>query len=338
MLIYKNIELHNVAELINNDDGSFSWMRVPSYVYTALESESGKRNALNSTGVELRFVLRGNQAVIRMCTKEGAGKFHVYRGGIQGGWQDHELHKQVGTSPTDFVIERSNNLAHLKVITEKSGYDWNCEVIRIIFDQGTFKIFDIVGDITPPKREQCPKKTILAYGSSITHGSNSLDSSHSWVSLLAHNLNMDARNLGMAGSCMLEPKMAEYIASEGEHGKWDIATLELGINVLHWEPEQICSRVENILCQVAGRNITKSVYVISPFYYCGEDFATAGYGTKWRKWIEYVINKVNLSNITYINGLDIIDNMSFISADEIHPNIYGVQQIADKLTKIIGNR
>ena len=96
-------------------------------------------------------------------------------------------------------------------------------------------IHDIIGDIETPKANQCPKSTLLSYGSSITHGSNAIDTSHTWVSLLAHNLNMDARNLGMAGSCAMEPEMVDYIASQGEKGHWDLATLELGINVLSWE-------------------------------------------------------------------------------------------------------
>lgn len=334
-MIYKNAEWHNVAELITNEDGSVSWRRVPQNVYDALERDQGRRMAGSATGVELRFVLKGDKAVIRMCVEEGRGLFRVYRGGIQGGWMDHEVDKLVLTKPHDFVIEKSANLPRLKVMTEKSGYDWDCEVIRVIFDRGRFKIFDIEGDIVPPAPEQCPKRTLLAYGSSITHGSNALDMSHAWVSVVAHNLNVDANNLGMAGSCALEPEMADYIASEGEKGNWDLATLELGINVLSWEEPKILDRVENIIRQVAGRNPKKPIFVISPFYHCGDDFDDNKHGDKWRRLIEQVVNKLNYPNVTYINGLDIIDNMSFISADQVHPNIYGVQQIADRITKRI---
>lgn len=334
-MLYKNAELHNVEEIVNNDDGSISWMRVPSSVYNVIEIEQGKRMAVCSTGVELRFVLKSDNVIIKMCTKEADGKFHVFRGGIQGGWDDHELHKQVSTEVEEFIIEKSKNIDRLKKMTKHCGYDWDCEVIRIIFDRGYFKIYDIIGDIETPKKEQCPKKTLLSYGSSITHGSNAIDASHTWVSILAHNLNMDIRNLGMAGSCAMEPEMVEYIASEGEKGHWDIATLELGINVLDWTEEKIFGRVENAIMQIAGRNKEKPVFVISPFYYCGDDFDNNGYADKWRRIIEQIVKRLGYSNVTYINGLDIIDDMSFMSADEVHPNIYGVQQIADKLTQHI---
>lgn len=340
-MIYKNFEIHNVAELIYNDDGSVSWKRVPSQVATAMEATMADSMVHNSTGVELRFVINGDSATVRMSTCSNDPKsfstFHVYRGGIQGGWSDHEVHRHVTGEIQDFVIEKSKNISRLKTMSDKSGYDWDPEVVRIIFDRGSYKIYDVIGDVTPPLKTQCPRKTLLAYGSSITHGSNAIDQSHSWVSVVAHNLNMDARNLGMAGSCAIEPEMAEYIASEGEKGGWDIATLELGINVLSWADDKITHRVENIIQQVAGRNPDKPVFVISPFYHCGDDFNQNGYAKKWRKMIEEIVSRLDYKNVTYINGMDVLDNMSYMSADEVHPNIYGVQRIADVLTSKIRN-
>jgi lysophospholipase L1-like esterase len=139
----------------------------------------------------------------------------------------------------------------------------------------------------------------------------------------------------MAGSCAMEPAMAEYIASEGEKGNWDLATLELGINVLHWDNEKAGARVENIIRQVAGRNSDKPVFVISPFYHCGDDFAQSGNGNRWRKLIKEIVEKLNYPNVTYINGFDVLDHMRYMSADEVHPNIYGAQRIADVMTEKI---
>ena len=338
-MIYKNIEIHNVAELIDNGDGSISWKRVPSEVHNAMESKIKDIVAYSSTGVELRFVIKGDSATIKMCTLVNNPKsfctFHVYRGGIQGGDTDIEVNRQITGEIQEFVIEKAKNIPALKEMTSKVGYDWDAEVVRVIFDRGRYRLYDIIGDVEPPSKSQCPQKTLLSYGSSITHGSNSMDMSHSWVSVVAHNLNMDARNLGMAGSCAIEPAMAEYIASEGEKGKWDIATLELGINVLHWEDEKIIDRVENIITQVASRNKDKHVFVISPFYYCGDDFAEDGNAKKWRIIIEDIIKKLDYPNVTYINGLDVLGDMSYMSADEVHPNIYGMQRIADEITKRI---
>lgn len=338
-VIWKNIEIHNAAELVEFEDGSVSWKRVPSNVLNEMEGKRADRIVRDATGVELRFVIRGASAVIRMCAHPEnfnyVNTFHVFRGGIQGGWEDHEVHCHVSSEVQDFVIKRSANMEKLKEMTAQCGYGWDPEVVRIVFDRGSYKLCDVIGDVVPPTPEQCPKKTLMAYGSSITHGSNSIDASHTWVSILAHNLNMDVRNLGMAGHCMLEPAVAEYVAAEGERGKWDVATLELGINVLSWSEEKINERVENMIRQVAGRNPEKPVFVISPFYHCGEFFNENDNTKAWRRIIPQVACRLGYENVTYISGLGILDNMSYISADQVHPNIYGVQRIADVMTEIL---
>lgn len=334
-MIYKNVEFHNVSEIIENEDGSFSWLRVPENVYENLEK--GKGQAKSCTGVEMRFILKGDKAVIKMSAKSDsvANSFHVYRGGVQGGWEDHEVNKNVTTEIKDFEIKKSTNELSLEKMSEASGTDWNPEVIRIVFDLGNYNIYDIIGDIEPPKPEDKPKKTILFYGSSITHGSNSLDASHSWVSLIGHNLNMDVRNLGFAGSCCMEPEMADYIADEGRKDNWDIAVLELGINVLDWEEEHIRERVKNILTKVATLNPDKKIFVISPFVFVSEVIYDNTNGQKWRRIIKETYERLNYKNVTYIDGTSVLDNISYISADEVHPNIYGVNRIAEVLTEKI---
>ncbi len=336
-MIYNNIEIYNIEELMQNTDGSVSWLRIPQNVFDVLENkEQGQNMARNSTGVELRFVLKGDKAVIRMSADFG-GRFHVYRGGVQGGWYDHEGDKNIENAPKDFVIERSASPERVKIINDSSGYDWDSEVIRVIFDKGRIRLFDISGDIDPPRKEQYPEKTLLCYGSSITHGSNALDMSHSWAAVVARELNMDVRNLGMAGSCAMEPEFAEYIASEGEKGRWDVAILELGINVLGWDDEKIFDCAGNMIKQAAGRNPQKPVFVVSPFYYGAELLDNCRHGERWRRLLKQITAGLAYPNVTYINGLDIIDNISYMSADEVHPNIYGMAKIAERMTDILKN-
>ena len=334
-MLYKNIEIYNAQELVENSDGSVTWLRVPAQAAPMLEAPCAQERIRNTTGVELRFVIRGESAKLVMSAPEDEDfcTFHVYYGGVQGGWEDHEVHKHITAQPQIFEIKKPANMKNLQRMTAAAGWDWDPQVVRIIFDRGKVHIHDVIGDIEPPKASQCPKKTLLCYGSSITHGSNSIDMSHAWASVLGYNLNMDVRNLGMAGSCYMEPAMADYLAAEGERGKWDVAVLELGINVLGWEEDKIRTRVDNILQQVAGRNPEKPVFVVSPFYYGGEDLRDSDAGNKWRRLIQEVVQRRGDANVTYINGLEVLDHIRYMSADEIHPNIYGQQRIAEVLTQ-----
>lgn len=341
-MIYKNIEVYNAAELVYNDDGSVSFDRVPSCVHRHMDAAHAYQTVNKANGVELRFVIKGESATIRMSaydkSPETSAAFHVYYGGVQGRWSDHEVHRHVTGEVQNYVINRPANMDRLREMTKSCGYEFDPEVVRIIFDRARYKLYDVIGDVAPPAADQTPSKTLLAYGSSITYGANSIDMSHSWVSVIAHNLKMDARNLGMAGSCAIEPEFADYIATMGERGEWDIALLELGINVLDWNDEMINDRVENMLRNVAGRNPDKEVFVISPFYYCGEDFDNDKNPTRWRTILSEIVDRLNFANVTYINGLDVLDGMQYMSADEIHPNIYGVQRISDVLTERIRYR
>ncbi len=337
-MIYKNVEYHNVAEVIAKDQG-VTWKRFPSLVCNQLELDTAKVQCTGSTGVELRFIIKGDSAVIRMAAVPGTipkvlNTFHVFHGAIQGSWDEHEVNRYVDEEVTDFLIKRPDNLDILRRITNEAGYDWDPEVVRVVFDRGHYRIVGIYGDIEAPSREQMPRKTLMAYGSSITHGSNAYNRSNTWVSSVAHQLNMDARNLGMAGSCAMEPAVVDYIAEEGVQGNWDLAILELGINVIAWSDEKIRERVSYTLNQIAGRNPDKPVVVISPFYWHG-DYIGKNDASRWRSLIETIVKEKQMKNLTLLNGLDLLGDMSLISADLIHPSIYGVQQIADRLVPIL---
>lgn len=338
-MIYKGVEFHNVACFLKDDGREGKrWCRVPENVRDTLELGMAEKVASAYTGVELRFVLKGDSVTFKF-TKQYPGDgwlycMHVYYGGIQGTWADHEINRHIEGDGCDITIKKPENLERLKAMAKASNDVWDPEVIRVIFDTGYYRVVDIIGDVEPPKPEQCPQKTLLTYGSSITHGSNSLDSSHAWTSLLAWHLKADLRNLGMSGSCALEPAMMDYIAELGENGKWDVATLAFGINVLDWNDEKIIDRVTNAITVVASRNPDKNIYVISPIYWYG-DFEGKPEAQNWRNHVKAICEKLNFKNVTYIDGLSLVDNISYMSADEVHPNIYGVQKIYEELKKVV---
>ncbi len=337
-MIYKNIDVHNAATLIDLGDG-VTWKRFPEDACRTLEKDAKQRICADATGVELRFIIKGDEARITLQSLDTPENgtlctFHVYYGAIQGGWSDHEIHRLIGTEPTEFVFRKHPEGERLKKISTDLGYAFDSEVVRIIFNRGHIKIMDVAGDVEPPKCTQVPTRVMLNYGSSITHGSNSIDMSHSWASVTAHMLNMDCRNLGMAGSCAIEPAVIDYIADEGVKGNWDIATLELGVNVLEWEENKIYERVTYAIEHIASKNPLKPIIVISPFY-CDDDFDGKGRANNWRRIIGEIVCGLNFSNVFYKSGLEFIDNISYISADLVHPNIYGVQKIADTLTEYI---
>lgn len=132
----------------------------------------------------------------------------------------------------------------------------------------------------------------------------------------------------------MEKEMVDFIAELGEKNVWDTAILELGINVVKRDNAYIYNRVKYTLTQIAGRNFDKAVYVISPLY-SSDDYYALGNAVRWRDIIGRIVQELDYKNIEYIDGLSLIDNVSYLCADEIHPNIYGVQRIYEKLKERI---
>lgn len=338
-MIYRNMEIFNIAEIIELDDGAFTWRRVPKSAEDTLErGAQSLRYSRAAAGVELRFVLKGDSVTIRMAKAVDDGvdnSFHLFRGGFQGLYADYAKSKVLtDLEPHDIVITHVPNRERLELMGKAVDMGWDPNVIRIRFDRGLFKIYDIIGDIAPPTPEQCPKTTLMTYGSSITVGMDSMGASHAWASILAQQMRVDLRNIGFAGSCMLEPEVARYLGQLGQDNKWDLAILELGINALSFPEDMIYDRVRNILQQVAGNNPTKPVFVISPFH-CPNDLEGGTKAVRWRQIIAEVIDQKQYPNVTYINGMDILGDVSWFAADGLHPSCYGHQKIAQDLYQII---
>lgn len=64
-VVWKNIEIFNADEIYDNGNGSISWRRIPEKLMDALERDGGRRRAVGCTGVELRFVMKSDKAVLK---------------------------------------------------------------------------------------------------------------------------------------------------------------------------------------------------------------------------------------------------------------------------------
>lgn len=323
--VYKNMEIHNAAALLPGKMGGVTWLRYPEAVCEGFEKEGARVQAGNASGVELRFLMLSERVTLRVRS-EGDGRYHIYRGGLQGGWYDHET-KVTSSAGTEIVIERKEQ-PHIERMHKDLSLPWRPELIRVIFDRGRFEILGVEGEVAPPAAGDTPEKTILFYGSSITHGSNSLSESNSWTSWVAHGLGMDKLNKGLAGSCYMEAGTVTYLGALGKAGGWDVAVLELGINVLHFDAQKRYERAKNTLTAIAGENPEKPVFVISPFYCC-DDYDGQGRAAAWRETLAAVTGELGYKNVTYIPGDSVLSDMRGISADLVHPSVYGIARIAD---------
>ena len=72
----------------------------------------------------------------------------------------------------------------------------------------------------------------------------------SYVYHAARAADLDVLNLGLSGSCLCEPAMADFIGSRDDY---EIATLEVGVNMRNGvSPEEFRTRVSYLLDAVAA--------------------------------------------------------------------------------------
>ena len=328
-MIFNNVEIFNAAELIQDPDGGYGFLRVPTCVDEQL-SEMGRSVNRGSTGVELRFVLRSGEAkvVIRNVDKSVIRNAVVFYGDFVADWPETE--KKITGEYTELTIVQSPNIEAMREIAKKYNHRFSPDLIRIVF-KASFRLLRVEGDVTPPTPDVLPKKKYLAYGSSITHGSISLERAYEYAWKVGEALGADTYNLGYAGSARLEKAMADYLAEERE---FDFATLEMGINILGIEPEDFENRVRYFLSTIADHHPDSKIFAIDVFY-CHSDLVGDGRAATFRQIVKKVTEELARPNIVYINGLDVLPDGKYLSSGLVHPGPRGIELMSQNLIRII---
>ncbi len=319
-MIFQHIEFHNVEQIVPYEDG-WKLHRLPESVRQEC-NEGLQSTSAYGTGVELRFCILSGTAEIRLRTvpiAEGQMAY-VFYGAIQGGWQ----HSSCIITPEETIIRipRPDNMEGLKTITANAHLPFSPEVVRIALPYGNNIFLGASGDICPPSPDMLPRQTLLSYGSSITHGSLALAAPYTYPFRIAQKLGMDSLNKGFAGTCLCERAMAEWFVSRKD---WDVATLELGINMMGLEEKEFKRRIDEFTAVMAED--PRPVFVTSIF-------ATA-FDTPKHHLFRQIVRKYAEPRLHFTDGLDLMARPEYVSQDGVHPSLEGIAQITDRWTEII---
>lgn len=319
-MIFQNIEFHNVEEIVPYEDG-WRLHRAPAFVRQAC-GERLENTSAYGTGVELRFCILGEYAEIRLRTvpiAEGQMAF-VYYGSIQGGWQQSSY--VITERETVIRIPRPGNMEGLKTISSNANLPFSPEVVRLVLPYGNNIFLGASGDICPPDASLLPKKTLLSYGSSITHGSLALVAPYAYPFRIAQKLGMDSLNKGFAGTCLCERAMAEWFVSRKD---WHAATLELGINMLGMTETEFERRIDEFTAIMAEDG--RPVFATSIF--------STAFDSPKHDLFRQIVRKYAEPRLHFVDGLELLDRPEYISQDGVHPSLEGIAQVADRWVEII---
>lgn len=315
--------LHNIIERIPHPEtGEPVFSRFPKTLWEVLGPVARKR-MLHGAGCELRFRLGGPKAMLRFRATEVDGVRH---GGnmaqiLMGDFSS--TYFRVDTNCSTIEIAPPN---HDLLPAAAVNRTFSPELVRVLFPTyAAIAEVSLEGDILPPEPGDVPGRRLLAYGSSITQGAGGLSSRESWVGMTAHRLGMDLLNLGLGGSCRCEPEVADYLAGRRD---WDVATLEIGVNMLNLDEPTANRRVVDLITRVASAHKDKWIFCLGVFP-CADDI-TMGWGGRARAIHELVrqtVSRLALPKLCFLDGAAALRPALDMTVDLTHPSPAGMISI-----------
>jgi len=326
-MIYNNVELYNVAELLTPEDGNGKLIsRIPNRLRLTL-NPNAKLRALYAAGCEIRFNLEDDSARIMLSCEEPSIA-EVFQGNFHVSWHI------IDTEPTEIKIRLPQNIDFLEKLTKEKNLPFDAYLTRIILPYNPrTRIFTIEGETSLPRRDQIPEKRYLAYGSSITHGAWSCRPTGSYAMRTAQLLGVDILNLGFGGGAHCEPQIADYIA---ERDDWDFATLEMGINMLgRFSTGEFQRRVGYLVEKITRAHPDKLVFCIDLFTFAADFDPSAKKHKEFRRIVRETVENLDMPKLIYVNGRTLLKDISGLTFDLVHPAPSGMEEIAVNLSNII---
>jgi len=330
-LIHKGVELHNIEELISPPDGKGMLLsRIPNDLRVSLNDQA-KEAALAAAGAEIRFNLKGTEAKISLIAgKEPPALVEVFQGCFLVSWH------LVGPEATEIRVSKPQNMKSLDKITRERKLPFDAHLTRVILPYWPpVRLVEVEGETEPPRRSQTPRETLLTYGSSITHGAWAIRPTGSYVMRMAQMLGVDLVNLGFGGGAHCEAQMADYIARRQD---WDLATLEIGINMMprpEFTNEEFERRVRYFVRRIARSHPRKWVFCTDMFTFSADLEPTPARQAAFRQIVRDAVKDLNMPRLFHIDGRRLLREVPGLSFDLVHPSPQGMEEIARNFSQII---
>lgn len=315
-MIKDNILYHNVAESEKTAFGD-KLHRYPIKAENGMNCHARWMSRF-SCGCELRFVSQAKYIDVTLLAEEGAPNVLVLRGDYVCANYRLEPGKITTVKLTAPTIADEN-------IDDEfyKNNRFSKDVWRIYMHNGSFTVCSIDSygySVRPPYKDEMPEKTLLTYGSSITHGAGAILHYSCYANQLAVQLKSDVLIKGLGGSCHCDKTSIDYITATDE---WDMALLEPAINMVgSFELDEYAKRVNYLISEFSKTD--KKIFVTTIYPYSKRYMGREKVNGK-SALFDDVIRKAcaGFDNTYLIEGSEIITDTEFLSADGIHPCDYG---------------
>jgi hypothetical protein len=335
-MIWRDVELYNVVETIEEGDVYF-FLRVPNHIRKLLNPAAQSR-ARYPTGCEIRFNLASATAkIVLQCQDDEyptqiPGVLEVFQGSF------YTARYVIGREPTEVIVSLPPNVELLDRIAREKQHPYDAYLTRILLPHfAPVKLLSIEGQTAPPKPGQVPSRKYLAYGSSITHGRAAFTPSSTYATRTAQILGMDLVNLGFGAGAHCERELANYIA---ESNDWDLITLEIGVNMIgSFEISEFKQRAEDFVQRIAQEKSDRLIICIDLFpFYPWQEYAFAPVPERqeeFRAIVRNIVRQLGRPNLIHLDGRELLEDLSGLSCDLVHPSPAGMEEIAHSLSCVV---
>ena len=328
---YQNVELHNVSDIITTEgEPGFCISRLPLDVCENVNKDAAA-NARLGGNAEIRGMLpdEGEARVVLQMIDDNVTPpvVSVYHGCFCDQTVTLDL------EPTEIVIRHHPKRELVRRVTAEYNLPFDASLVRVRLPNiHPVRIISIEGDLTYPTVDATPDKTMLSYGSSITHGASAIPPEGSYVAQCARRLGCDLINLGFGGSARLDPAAAKHIAARDD---WHFATLEMGINVRDWPRDKFHDAVEHFVGTIAAAHPDKYLFCIDLFTNDQDFESKPTKAVGFRETVQQIAEQFNSDKIIHIDGRTILTDPCGLRTDLVHPSDDGMSEMGANLARVI---
>lgn len=329
---YGNVELHNVWNIAEREEGGGVRMcRFPLKILPAI-NRGAQMRSFAGAGCEIRGLLPpgGKGRIVLERTNENV--VPAIAETFFGCFLDSSV--ALGDGPTEIMIEEPRHMPVMHEICQRNHLPFAANLVRVRLPHLHDIVIHVIdGDLIYPDVESTPGTTMLAYGSSITHGAQALRPSGTYASQAARTLGCDLLNLGVGGSAHMDAAVAEHIAARTD---WDFATLEMGINVGNWDADRFRKAVENFVGEIHTAQPEKPLFCMDVFTFRGDFVETPDHGgVQFRGIVRDIVAAQNSDKVIYVDGRTILTNPAGLRPDLVHPGDDGMTEMGRNLAETI---
>ena len=362
-LIGSPIEIVNAEQILQSSEGWTSFSRLPAWTEAQFAKGDIGRWASFPSGVRLRFATKSSSLtlkvhVFRLTIKDlaeeaGPAGFDLLINGqerstaqtLKGGVVRLTMDGPAVTNE-EFIRGESENISFIDLGDEMK------EVEIWLPTSGKVEILALKSEeeLFPPSADH--RKKWIHYGSSISHCVEAQRPMNVWNVRAAGLLELNIRNLGLAGECHLDGFVARTIASE----EADFISLKLGINIVNaysMRERSFVPAVHNFLDIIREKKPTTPIMVISPIccpfhevnpgptligpdgLYSEPRSHDLGHGAlnlpRIRTLLEMIVERRQDKNLYYLNGLELFGaEDTHMMPDQLHPSADGYRLMGER--------